>query len=152
MNNKKLKERKKKMKNLLDSLSSLLDTLCDQDPYDFGDLTEKKIQSDILNTKKKVAGVYLFSKKQGNKPLYVGRTHNLAYRIGRLHRSRETNQAQVTRCIAKVRNETMSKARIWVLSNCTVRILRLDENWKRAILENYAAKILDTKCNSFKET
>lgn len=130
----------------------LYELLLNSQKYNFGGLTRGSINKIFkTNNKNPISGVYLISNTQ-NAPLYVGRSRNLAQRIGTDHRSTHENQANLTHKIAKENNVTPLEAREYMYGDFEVQMIRIENDYARTLFEVYAAMKLQTPYNSFRET
>ncbi|QGM28953.1 hypothetical protein GI482_00325 [Bacillus sp. N3536] len=129
----------------------LFEQLINSQKYNFGALTRGSINT-ILKTDNKnpISGVYLISNTQ-NAPLYVGRSRNIAQRIGTDHRSTDTNLANLTYKIAQENNVTPLQAREYMYGDFEVQMITIDNDYARTLFEVYAAMKLQTPYNSFRE-
>ena len=138
--------------DICNQLPQLLKDLLSQQKYPLKELTEGRIKT-ILNSNKPVAGVYVIS--QNNIPVYVGRSGNLAQRIGTDHRAIQKMQAtlgfKLTTLDELPEITTMREARDYMYKNFCVQIVRIDDDNARAIFEIYASMQLNTKYNTFRE-
>lgn len=130
----------------------LYEQLMNSQKYNFGELTRGNINT-ILKTDNKnpISGVYLISDTQ-NAPLYVGRSRNLAQRIGTDHRSVDKNLANLTNKIAVENNISLHEARGYMYGDFEVQLIRIENDYARTLFEVYAAMKLQTPYNSFRET
>ena len=137
-------------KRINDRLPLLFEKLIGSERYSFREVTKSKLHS-ILKSKEPVKGIYLISDKDDN-PLYVGRSKNLAQRIGKDHRAIQKTQATFTLKLSKLMGLDMQGTRAFMYDNYYVRIVQVDNTIERTLLEVYAAMILNTPHNSFEET
>ena len=129
-------------------LPLLLEALRNSPPQEIRYLTGNRIVQ-LLECEQ---GMYLFSRKADDAPVYVGRSAILPQRVGLNHRSTQENQAAVTKAIKdKYDLATMEEAREHLYENYVVRLLGEWDTTTRALLEIYAAMHLDTEFNSFLE-
>ncbi len=112
-------------------------------------LTEGVIRGTLKSPKNDgaIPGLYGFSKKGSNKFEYIGRTKDLARRIGSDHRSKERNKAAFTYILKRERNSrgTMQSAREQFLGNYDVRFIPESDIGVRAVFEVYATLKWRTK-------
>ena len=133
------------------SLPRLLSALVRSQAYPIADLTKSKVERLIRETGTR-AGVYVFSQKADDKPVYVGRSANLPQRLGLNHRSTLANQAALTKCLMdKLGMPSMEAARERLYADFQVRFLAIDDVYTRAAIEIYAALKLGTEFNDFRE-
>lgn len=138
--------------SISDSLPSYLEQLLKQKAYSLKDLTEGKI-IDHFSTSDSVPGVYVIFDK--GEPVYIGRSRTLAQRIGVDLRSIQKSQANLTHKLTTLGLEnitTMKEARAYMYKNYTVKMLRLENEYARAIFLIYTSMKLETKFNSFIES
>lgn len=143
------------MGRFTDSINNLQECLkrIDSNPsYRIETLTEGKIK-DILAQTTPVAGVYVMY--DNDVPTYVGRSSNLAQKIGTDERALGKIQATVSRNIVKTSNgrfNTISEARQYLFNNYSVKFITVDDEILRAMLVIYLSTELNTKFNNFMET
>lgn len=141
----------KEINIILDDLLQLIKELRNSTYYPLSDLTNGKIQT-ILGSKNNIAGVYAISIEKPENIVYVGRSKNLAVRIGTDHRALQSSQANFTKFLLdEFKLKSMKEARNLLYKKGWVRFLRIDNVIERAILEIYAAVTFGTKYNSFME-
>lgn len=129
-------------------LRNLLTQLKCSEPFGICKLTKGKIKQAVGEG----GGIYLFSEKDGDVPVYVGRSDNLAQRVGKDHRSLEENQAAVTKRLKERYGlPTMSTAREKLYHDYVVRLRLEPDIPSRAMFEIFAAMDLNTEFNTFKE-
>ena len=132
----------------LGRLPELLEALLHAPALDIRGLTLTKVVEALPAD----AGVYLFSHKADDTPVYVGRSASLWQRVGTNHRSTQENQAPLTTALqVKYQLPTMKDAREYLFENYVVRLLAEADVVSRALLEIYAATVLNTEFNSFIE-
>jgi hypothetical protein len=129
----------------------LFEKLVNSPKYNFGELKRNEV-SKIFNTTNKnpISGVYLISNTQ-NHPIYVGRSRNIAQRIGDDHRSSDAGIANLTKKIAKENNVTHLEARNYMFGDFEVQMIQIENDYARTLFEIYAAMKLKTPYNSFRE-
>ena len=142
-----------RISEILKRLPVLLEVLSKSTPYELEDLTPSVVSKIMgVTSKAKCGGVYLFSERESSVPVYVGRSKNLAQRLGTQHRGLECNQAKLTAELKiKYEMRNMQDARQYLYDNYVVRILPEQDIIIRAILEIYIATVYDTEHNSFLE-
>lgn len=130
----------------------LYEQLVNSQKYNFGELTRGNVNT-IFKTDNKnpISGVYLITNTQ-NEPIYVGRSRNLAQRIGDDHRAIQKSQANLTYKIAKENNVTPLEAREYMYGDFEVQMIRLENDYARTLFEVYVAMKLNTPYNSFRES
>ncbi|MEC0259726.1 GIY-YIG nuclease family protein [Paenibacillus lautus] len=136
-----------------EQLPLLLEKLLGADKYLLSELTRGRIEK-ILGTKSAVPGVYLMSQIDDDMPVYVGRSKNLAQRIGTDHRAIQKTQATLALRLWKQGIEEIScmkTAREYMYKRYNVRMLPINNVYTRTIFEVYAAMNLCTEQNSFME-
>lgn len=129
-----------------------LKKLLAQKEYCFADLTESKIK-DFFSTSSPVSGVFVMLEK--GKPVYIGRSKNLAQRIGTDLRSIQKSQATLTYKLMTSGEfvfKTMEETRSYMYKHFTVKMLKIENEYERAIFQIYASMKLETKYNSFMES
>ncbi len=113
------------------------------------DFTRGEVKK-YLNCSEKIAGIFILF--NGNKPVYVGRTKDLAQRVGSDIRSKDKNAANVTkRIMDKYEFEGMEEARNYVYSNFSVSLLKVEDVYLRTLLQVYIHLKYNTEFNSFEE-
>ncbi len=139
---------------LLIRMPILLEALINSTPYGLGNLTQQSIRK-LLKVGGSVGGVYLFSSKEETKHLYVGRSANLAQRVGENHRSTAPNRATVSKSVLNSDDypgvKTMEEARKFLYEKCVVRLMIEEDVCSRAIFEVYTSMVLKTPFNNFIE-
>ena len=83
-----------------EQLPLLLEKLLGADKHLLSELTKGKIEK-LIGTKSAVPGVYLMSQIDDDMPVYVGRSKNLAQRIGTDHRAIQKTQATLAQRLWK---------------------------------------------------
>ncbi|AND39529.1 GIY-YIG nuclease family protein [Cytobacillus oceanisediminis] len=136
--------------DLVKSFPELFEKLTGSDRLNFSTLTKSTIER-VFNKKDPIHGIYLISNKSDN-PLYVGRSRNMAVRIGVDHRAIQKAQANLTYKIAKEKNITPVEARSFMYENFFVRMIEIDNEYARTLFEVYVAMKLQTPYNSFRES
>jgi len=136
-------------------LPELLADLLSSDKYPLKTLTKGEIQK-ILGKKKAVSGVYLMSEVDDDTAVYVGRSKNLAQRIGVDHRAIQKSQSTLGLRLWKQGIEgisCMKTSREYMYQRFNVRFLPIEDVYLRTVFEFFASIILDTtsKYNSFME-
>lgn len=142
----------KTFEQICEILPGLLSGLTGATSYSIKDLTEGKIRT-ILKNREPVAGVYLMT-DANDQPIYIGRSRNLAQRIGTDHRAKEKTQATLAYKLTKkgiLGVVTMSDARHYMYKNFRVRMIEIDSEYARTIFEVYASMKLQTIYNTFVE-
>lgn len=137
--------------NAVKKVNLLYKELVLQKKYPVKDLTEGTVK-DILSTQTSVSGIFILYEE--DKPVYAGRSANLAQRIGKDLRANVPAQANITKRLLDGSNgqfKDMNEARKYFYSHYTVQILRVDNEYLRALLQIYIAMELGTKYNSFLE-
>ncbi|PJI07211.1 MULTISPECIES: hypothetical protein [Clostridium] len=138
--------------NIIKLLPLYLEKLLEQKEYLFADLTEGEIKKNF-NTREPVSGVFIMFEKE--KPVYVGRSKNLAQRIGIDLRAVSQSQATLTYKIMKSEAfefKTMEDTRNYMYKYFTTKMFRIDDEHERAIFQIYASMKLETKYNNFMES
>ncbi|MDQ0208947.1 GIY-YIG nuclease family protein [Alkalicoccobacillus murimartini] len=136
--------------DIVESFPSLLEQLVDSDKHNFKALTEGYIKN-VFNRRHPVAGVYIMTDAEDN-PLYIGRSRNLAQRIGVDHRSTQKTQANFTHKFAKNSGLDVHAAREVLFKTLFVRFVEIEQPEARAIFEIYATMKMKTDVyNSFIE-
>lgn len=128
---------------------NLLKTLRGSNRYALQDITQAKIRS-ILQSDNPVPGVYLMTDSE-DRPLYVGRSKNLAQRIGKDHRSLNKNAANLTYMISKLNNISHNEARNYMFGDFFVKFIKVENEYDRTVFEVYVAMELNTPYNNFLE-
>lgn len=138
--------------NIVNLLPLYLEKLLTQKEYFFADLTESKIK-DHFCTSSPVSGVFVMIEK--GEPIYIGRSRTLAQRIGVDLRSIQKSQATLTYKLMKsdlLGFKTMEETRKYMYKHFTIKMLKLEDEYERAIFQIYASMMLETKYNSFLES
>lgn len=138
--------------NIANLLPLYLEKLLTQKEYCFADLTESKIK-DHFCTNNPVSGVFVMIEK--GEPVYIGRSRTLAQRIGVDLRSIQKSQATLTYKLMKsdlLGFKTMEETRDYMYKHFTIKMLKLEDEYERAIFQIYASMRLETKYNSFMES
>lgn len=138
--------------NIVNLLPSYLEELLAQKEYYLADLTESKMK-DHFCTSDLVSGVFVMIEK--GEPVYIGRSRTLAQRIGVDLRSIQKSQATLTYKLMKsnlLGFETMEETRNYMYKHFTIKMLKLEDEYERAIFQIYASMKLRTKYNSFLES
>lgn len=139
---------------ILGRIPILLELLCKSLPYEIGDFTSSEVSKVIgVNTAIECGGIYLFSEKETGVHIYVGRSKDLAQRVGRDHRGYQTNKAKMVSDLIRDKEELldMQQAQQYLRDNYVIRVLPEQDIITRALLEIYAAAVLKTKYNTFVE-
>jgi hypothetical protein len=126
-----------------------LKKLWENERFAFRTITQAQIQR-ILQSDDSVPGIYLITDSE-DRPLYVGRSKNLAQRIGRDHRSLNKNAANLTHRISKMNNISHQEAREYMFGDFFVRFIKVGNEHDRAVFEVFVAMELNTPYNSFLE-
>ena len=119
--------------------------------YPLDELTEGSIK-DILGSQLPIAGNFLLY--EDGKSVYVGRSRDLAQRIGTDLRALGKNQANITKKLLDEfpdRFTDMKQARRYFFQHFTIKILKVDNEYIRALLQIYISMELNTKYNTFIE-
>jgi predicted GIY-YIG superfamily endonuclease len=143
----------KRFNEIIVTLPDKLNLIKSSKKYDLRGLPKSSI-SKIFNNRKPVPGVYVMYDK--DVPVYVGRSRNLAQRIGLDHRAKQKTQATMTyKLVSHIdypEIDNMDSGREYLFNNYTVSMIQIDCEYERAIFEIYAAMTLNCKHNSFRET
>lgn len=138
--------------NIVNVLPLHLEELLAQKEYCFADLTERKIKTNFC-TSDPIPGVFIMFEK-GN-PVYIGRSRTLSQRIGVDLRSIQKSQATLTHKLLKsglLNVNTMEETRKYMYKHFTIKMLRMEDEYERAIFQIYASMKLNSKYNSFMES
>ncbi|WP_257351436.1 GIY-YIG nuclease family protein [Pseudalkalibacillus decolorationis] len=138
-----------KFPEMIERYPDLLKILLESKRFSLETITQAQIKQ-MLRSKIPVAGVYLITDSE-DRPLYVGRSKNLAQRIGRDHRSLNKNAANLTYRISIMNNISHKEARDYVFGDFFVRFLKVENEHDRTVFEVFVAMELDTPYNSFLE-
>jgi len=137
--------------NILERIPELLEQLVKGEVFKIKDLTNGKIE-EVLKTKNAVAGVYLFTRDdEPEQYQYVGRSSNLAVRIGTDHRSKDTRLTPIGNFLVNEKEaKSLEEARQIIFEHYSVRFLPVPDTNIRAMLEIFVGNELQTK-NTFIE-
>ncbi|WP_156774238.1 hypothetical protein [Fictibacillus arsenicus] len=137
-------------------LQERLDQLLTATKFPIRTLTEGEIKKIFGEYLLPIEGVYLIVK---NKPLYVGRSRNLAQRIGVDLRATTRKQATLSYKLTTLKDrfpqlQTIQDARNYIYDHYSIQMIRVEDENERAIIQIYAAMELGTikEFNSFRET
>jgi hypothetical protein len=140
-------------------LPDLLQRLKGAESYPIKDLTEGKIKKLMGQESNPIEGVYLITDHKKKKDLYVGRSRNLAVRIGTDLRAVSKEQATLSHKITTLKEafpdiNTIHEAREYMYNNYSVQMIRVPDVNERTIFQIYAAMELATikEFNNFRET
>jgi hypothetical protein len=127
--------------------------------YPIRDLTEGEIKKIFGQSIPPIEGVFLVTDDTDNKPLYVGRSRNLAQRIGVDLRAVTRQQATLSYKLTLLKDkypnvETIQDAREYMYKHFSIQMIRMDDENERAVFQIYASMELSTldEFNSFRET
>lgn len=138
--------------SIVNVLPLYLEELLTQKEYCFADLTERKIKTHFC-TSDPIPGVFVMLEK--GDPVYIGRSRTLSQRIGVDLRSIQKSQATLTYKLLKsgsLNVKTMEETRNYMYKHFTIKMLRIEDEYERAIFQIYASMKLDSKYNSFMES
>lgn len=134
-------------------LPGILQELLSQKEYDYKNLTRARINS-IFGTKSPIHGIYLMH--EDHTPVYVGRSRNMAQRIGTDHRANNRAQAslafKLTTGTVGHQFSDVKAARTYMFNHFTVQMIQVEDVHLRTFSEIYVALELGTKYNSFVES
>lgn len=140
-------------------LPKRLDELISAPKYEIKSLTEGTIKKVFGEDSLPIEGVFLISNNTNNKMLYVGRSRNLATRIGVDLRATSREQATISYKLTTLKDdypnlETIRDAREYMYKHYSVQMIKVPDENERAIFQIYAAMKLGTinVFNSFRET
>lgn len=134
------------------TLSDYLGQLLNAEEYPLITLTHSNICTQILHTKVPVSGVYLIVDSKTKKRLYIGRSKDLARRVGLNHRSNKRSQATLAyRIMMKEKLHDLDDARRYMFERCSVKMISLPDVNVRAVFEIFASLELNTVYNTFEE-
>jgi hypothetical protein len=140
-------------------LPSLLQQLKGAESYPTKDLTEGTIKKLMGQESNPIEGVYLITDHNKKKDLYVGRSRNLAVRIGTDLRAVTKEQVTLSYKITTLKEQfphinTIKEAREYMYDNYSVQMIRVQDVHERTIFQIYAALELGTikEFNNFRET
>lgn len=144
--------------DIYSKLPKLLNELVHAPRYEIRDLTEGTIKKIFGDNRLPIEGVYLISNHTDNQFIYVGRSRNMAQRIGVDLRATTREQATISYKLTTLKNnfpelETIKDAREYMYKHYSVQMIRVADENERAILQIYAAMKLGTigVFNSFRE-
>ncbi|KGM45489.1 hypothetical protein P9D43_29140 [Neobacillus niacini] len=145
--------------DIYEGLPKLLDELISAPKYEIKSLTEGTIKKVFGEDSLPIEGVFLISDHTNNKVLYVGRSRNLATRIGVDLRALTREQATISYKLTTLKDEypnliTIRDAREYMYKHYSVQMIKVPDENERAIFQIYAAIKLGTinVFNSFRET
>lgn len=145
--------------DIYEGLPKLLDELVSAPKYEIKNLTEGTIKKVFGEDSLPIEGVFLISDHTNNKMLYVGRSRNLATRIGVDLRATSREQATISYKLTTLKEdypdlETIRDAREYMYKHYSVQMIKMPDENERAIFQIYAAMKLGTinVFNSFRET
>jgi hypothetical protein len=140
-------------------LPNLLNELINVPSYPIRDLTEGALKRLLGDNSQPIAGVFLITDHTKNRAIFVGRSRNMAQRIGVDLRATTKEQATISYKLTTLKNEypeleTIRGAREFMYKNYSVQMIKVADENERAILQIYAAMELGTTgvFNSFRET
>lgn len=140
-------------------LPKRLDDLINAPKYEIKILTEGTIKKVLGEDSLPIEGVFLISDHTNNQMLYVGRSRNLATRIGVDLRATTKEQATISYKLTTLKNEypnleTIKDAREYMYKHYSVQMIKVPDENERAVLQIYTAMKLGTVnvFNSFRET
>ncbi|ART75162.1 hypothetical protein B4U37_03490 [Sutcliffiella horikoshii] len=145
--------------DIYESLPKRLDELISAPKYEIKNLTEGTIKKLFGKDNSPIEGVFLITNHTDKKMLYVGRSRNLATRIGVDLRATSREQATISYKLTTLTDdypdlETIRDAREFMYKHYSVQMIKVPNENERAIFQIYAAMKLDTinVFNSFRET
>jgi hypothetical protein len=140
-------------------LPKRLEQLLTATKFPIKDLTEGKVKKIFGEDSSPIEGVFLVTSNNKSKPLFVGRSRNLAQRIGVDLRATNREQATLSYKLTLLKDrfpllESIRDAREYMYNNFSVQMIRIDDENERAIFQIYAAMELETleEFNSFRES
>jgi hypothetical protein len=145
-------------KEIHSKLSERLNHIVTAPKYKIRDLTEGKIKSIFGEDSTPIEGVFLISNHTENKAVYVGRSRNMASRIGVDLRATTKQQANLSYKLMILDEypelNTIPEAREFIYNHFSVQMIKVNDENERAVLQIYAAMELGTieEFNSFKES
>lgn len=144
--------------DIYEGLPKRLDELIYAPKYEIKSLTEGTIKKVLGGDSLPLEGVFLITNHTNNQMLYVGRSRNLATRIGVDLRATSREQATISYKLTILKNnypvlKTIRDAREYMYKNYSVQMIKVPDENERAILQIYAAMKLGTVkvFNSFRE-
>jgi hypothetical protein len=144
---------------IYNGLPNKLDQLLTAPKFPIRDLTEGKIKKIFGEDSSQIEGVFLVTNNNDNKPLFVGRSGNLAQRIGTDLRATTREQATLSYKLTLLKDrfpslESIKDAREYMYQHYSVQMIRIDDENERAVFQIYAAMELGTieEFNSFRES
>ncbi|WP_223702160.1 hypothetical protein [Sutcliffiella deserti] len=145
--------------NIYEGLPKRLDKLISAPKYEIKSLTEGTIKKVLGEDNLPIEGVFLITNHTNNQMLYVGRSRNLATRIGVDLRAVTREQATISYKLTTLKDEyphliSIRDAREYMYKNYSVQMIKVPNENERAIFQIYAAMKLGTinVFNSFRET
>lgn len=135
---------------IVKTFPKLFQDLIGNQKHNFSSLTKGAVNR-IFSTKLPISGVYVITDKENN-PVYVGRSRNMAQRLGDDHRALEKSQANLTHKYAKLNNLTAIEARKYMFENYYVQMIEVENDHARTLFEVYVAMKINTPFNSFRES
>jgi len=145
--------------DIYEGLPKRLNELINAPKYEIKNLTEGTIKKVFGEDSLPIEGVFLICNHTNNQMLYVGRSRNLATRIGVDLRATSREQATISYKLTTLKEDypnlkTIRDAREYMYKHYSVQMIKVPNENERAILQIYAAMKLGTinVFNSFRET
>lgn len=145
--------------DIYEGLPKRLDELISATKYEIRSLTEGTIKKIFGEDTLPIEGVFLITNHTNNQMLYVGRSRNLAARIGVDLRATTREQATISYKLTTLKDDysylaTIRDAREYMYKHYSVQMIKVPDENERAIFQIYAAMKLGTLkvFNNFRET
>lgn len=144
--------------NIYNGLPQRLNELTSAPKYEIKNLTQGTIKKLLGEESLPIEGVFLISDHVKGQMVYVGRSRNLATRIGVDLRATTREQATISYKLTTLADypnlKTIIDAREFMYKHYSVQMIKIPDENERAIFQIYAAMKLGTikVFNSFRET